>query len=143
MSYYMRFITTDTAETTPSILEQALKETDSEYSIADSGELKHGDDVYAVVEVNRPGDSLFAEEIGELREFVEAVRGKRKADVLRTLDNAKAIVAVQVLFGGRESEATLEKLDPLWEWLMSHRKGLLQADGEGYYDQTGPILKVE
>ena len=139
----MRFITTDTAETTPSILEQALKETDSEYSIADSGELKHGDDVYAVVEVNRPGDSLFAEEIGELREFVEAVRGKRKADILRTLDNAKAIVAVQVLFGGRESEATLEKLDPLWEWLMSHRKGLLQADGEGYYDQTGPILKVE
>lgn len=143
MSYYMRYITTDTAETTHAVLEQVLKERDSQYSITESGELMHGDDVYGVVEVNRPGDGLFEEEIGELKEFVGDVRGKRKADVLKTLDAASAIVVVQVLFGGRQSEATLQKLDPLWEWLISHRKGLLQADGEGYYDQTGRILKVE
>jgi len=138
----MRFITTDSAETTPSILEQALKETDSQYSITESGELKHGDDVYGVVEVNRPGDGLFEEEIGELKEFVEDVRGKRKPDVLKSLDEAKAIIAVQVLFGDRQAEVTLQKLDPLWEWLISNRKGLLQADDEGYYDQSGRILKV-
>jgi len=145
MSYYMRFITTDTAETTPLILEQALKERDSQYSISESGELKHGDDLYGVVEVNRPGDSdgLFEEEIGELKEFVEDVRGKRKADVLKTLDDAKAIVAVQVLFGDRQHEAAIRKLDALFEWLISHRKGLLQVDDEGYYDQTGLVLKVE
>ncbi len=143
MSYYMRFITTDSPETMLSILEQALKETDSQYSIAESGELKHGNDVYGVVEVNRPGDGLFEEEIGELKESMQDVRGKRKADVLKTLDEARAIVAVQVLFCDRQLEATLQKLDPLWEWLLSHRKGLLQADGEGYYDQTGRILKVE
>src|SRR6267142_555027 len=92
MSYYMRFITTDATETTSSILEQALKETDPQYSIGESGELKHGDDVYGVVEVNRPGDGLFEEEIGELKEFVKDARGKRKADVLRTLDEATAIL---------------------------------------------------
>ncbi len=42
-----------------------------------------------------------------------------------------------------EPEATLQKLDPLWGWLISHRKGLLKADGEGYYDHSGLMLKVE
>jgi hypothetical protein len=143
MSYYMRFITTDTTETTHVILEQGLKERDTQYSIAKSGELKHGEDVYGVVEVNRPGDGLFDEEIGELKEFVEDVRGKRKAHVLKILDTAKAIVAVQVLFGDRQPEATRQKLNPLWEWLIFNRKGLWQLDDQGYFDQTGRILKVK
>ncbi len=143
MSYYARFISTDTTETTLSILERALKETDSQYSIAESGELKHGDDVYAVIEVNRPGDGLFEEEIGELKEALDDIRGKRKGEVVKTLSEARAIVAVQVLFADGNSEATFQKLDPLWVWLISHRKGLLQADDEGYYAKTGRILKVE
>ena len=143
MSYYVRYISTDVTDTTRSTLQQALKERDSQYFIAESGELKHGEEVYGVVEINRSGDGLFEEEIEELKEFVKDVRGKRKPDVLKTLDDAKAIVAVQVLFGDRQTEATLQKVDPLWEWLISHRSGLLQADDEGYYDQTGRILKVE
>ena len=151
MGYHMRFITTDASETTPAILEQALKAADSQYSIAESGELKHGDELYGAVEINRPGDGLFEEEIEELKEFVEDaqtswlsfLRGKRKAYVVKTLDSARAIVAVQVLFGGRQAEATIRKLDPLFEWLIANRKGLLQVDDEGYYDQAGRILKVE
>ena len=143
MSYYMRFITTEATETTTSILEQALKARDPQYSITASGELKHGDDLYGSIEINRPGDGLFEEEIAELKEFVDDVRGKRKPEVLKTLHEAKAIIAVQVLFGDRQVEATMQKLDPLWEWLLSNRKGLLQVDDEGYYDQTSRILKVE
>jgi hypothetical protein len=143
MSYYVRFIATDTTSTTCSVLQRALKAKDPQYSIAKSGELKHGEDVYGVVEINRSGDKLFDEEIGELKESVEAVRGKRKADVLKTLDTAKAIVAVQVVFGDRQAEVTRQKLNPLWEWLIFNRKGLWQADDQGYYDQTGRILKVK
>jgi hypothetical protein len=143
MSYYMRYISTDTTETTTSVLQQALKERDPEFSIAESGELKHGGDLYGVVEINRPGDGLFEEEIEELKEFVEEVRGKRKKDVIKMLDSARAIVAVQVLFGDRQWEAAIRKLDPLFEWLIVNRKGLLQVDDEGYYDQTGRVLKVE
>ena len=142
MSYYIRYISTDATETTPPTLQEALTERDPQYSIAASGEFKHGEEVYGVVEINRPGDGLFEEEIEELKEFVKDVRGKRKLDVLKTLDDARAIVAVQVLFGDRPAEVTLQKLDPLWEWLISHRRGLLQADDEGYYDKTGRILKV-
>jgi hypothetical protein len=143
MGYYMRFIATDQTETKLSTLEQALKELDAGYSIAASGELKHGDDLYGVVEINLPGDGLFDGEIGELKEFVEEVRGRRRGDVLKTLDEARAIIAVQVLWEDRQPEATLQRLDPLWQWVISHRKGLLQADGEGYYDHSGLILKVE
>jgi hypothetical protein len=124
-------------------LEQALQQTDPRYSITESGQLRHGDDLYGLVEINLPDDDLFEEELSELKESVEEVRGARRADVLKTLDEAKAIVAVEVLWQGREPEPTLQKIDPLWAWLFSHRKGLLQADGEGYYDRSGHILKVE
>ena len=139
----MRYISTDNTEMTTSVLQQALKEKNPEYSLAESGEVKCGDEVYGAVEINRPGDGLFEEEIEELKEFVEDVRGKRKADVVKTLDSAKAIVAVQILFGDRQAEAAIRKLDPLFEWLIVNRKGLLQVDDEGYYDQTGLVLKVE
>ena len=52
-------------------------------------------------------------------------------------------VAVRVLDQGREPEETLAKLDPLWQWLLANREGLLQAEGEGYYGATGLILQVE
>ena len=143
MGYYMRFISIDDTEITRSVLEQVLQQRDLRYSITEAGEIKHGDDIYGLVEINLLGEELFEEELLELKEDVEDVRGKRQSDVLKTLDEAKAIVAVQVLWQGRETEPTLQKLDPMWEWLLTHRKGLQQADGEGYYDHSGHILKVE
>ena len=151
MGYYMRFIETDSTETTRAILDGALRTVDSNYSLTASGELKYGDDCYGSVEINRPGAGLFDEEIEELKRFVEDaqlgwlsfMRIGRKAHVVKTLDSATAIVSVQIMFGDRETEATLDKLDPLFQWLFANRKGLLQVDGEGYYDQAGRILKVE
>lgn len=143
MGYYMRFIMVDGPEISLPSLEQALKRIDPAYSILESGELKHGSDLYGVIEINRPGDGLFDEEIEELKEFVEDARGRRRKDVLKVLDNAKAIVAVQVLWQGRETEPTLQKIDPLWQWLFSHCKGLLQADGEGYYDDQFRLILEE
>ena len=58
------------------------------------------------------------------------------------LTNATSIIAVRVLWQGREPEPTLEKLDALWNWLLSNRTGLMQADDEGYYDSSGLILSV-
>ncbi len=143
MAYYMRYIVTDDAEITLSTLERVLKEIDPAYAITESGELKHGSGLYGVIEINRPGDGLFDEEIVELKEFVKESRGKKRAAVLRVLDDARAIIAVQVLFQDRDTEETLDKINPLWEWLFSHHKGLLQADGEGYYDHAKLILEVE
>jgi hypothetical protein len=150
MSYYMRYISTDEQEITVPMLERILKSLDPQYSIAnaqesptESGDLVYGNENYGQIEINRPGDSLFEEELEELREFLNEARGKKKEIVLQTLDNATTTVAIQVLWQERNTEQTLSKIDPLWQWLFSNRKGLLQVDGEGYYDSSGLILEEQ
>jgi hypothetical protein len=140
MGYYMRFISTDDREITLSILEQALLKVDPRYSINAVGELRHAEDLYGLIQIDLLDEC--DEEIAELKEDVEEARGTRRAEVIKTLDEARTMVAVQVLWQGRETEPTLLKIDPLWDWLFSHRKGLQHADGEGYYDRSGLILQV-
>jgi hypothetical protein len=145
----MRFIAVDEQDVSLSILEAALQQTDAAYLIerdedSDSeGALTYEGDVYGQLEVSRAGDGIFNEEIEELKEFVEESEGEKKSEVTHILSQAKAIVAIRVLWQGRESEETLEKVGPLWQWLFANRTGLLQADGEGYYDASGLILEVE
>jgi len=145
----MRFIVTDEKDVSLGTLESALKQIDPAYLIdrdeeTDSeGLLKWRDAVYGQIEVNRPGDGLFDGEIEELKEFVENSEGAKRSDVLNVLGQAKAIVAIRVVYERRESEDTLVKIDPLWQWLFANRQGLLQAGGEGYYDSSGLILEVK
>jgi hypothetical protein len=150
MSYNMRFVVTTDQEIALPAIADALKEIDPSCELAvdseatrPSADLVFGGDLYAELEINTPGDGLFDEELGELKELLEDAGYGDKARVLGVLDNAKGILAVRVLFGERETEATTAKLDPLWEWLFANREGLLQADGEGYYDSSGLILEVE
>ena len=97
----------------------------------------------AHVTINVPGDGLFDDERAELLESAAESAGPGKAKVLETLANARTILAVQVLLGAGDSDETLDALDPLWSWLIDNRRGLLQADGEGYYDENGLILELD
>lgn len=108
------------------------------------GVLYRDDEDFAVIEVNRRGEELFDEEIEEFRAFLaELEDSPGKERVLRCLDVASAIVAVQVLFGGRDADETLEALDPLWDALFEDYGGLLQADEEGFYDADDQVLELE
>jgi hypothetical protein len=152
MGYYMRYIVTD-GELRLVEIEEALRGTDGAYRLhqhsgtqRQSADLYHGDELYGELEINRPGDGLFEDEIAELREMVEEREesdedGRRR--VVDLLTRATGMLAVRVLWQGRDAEPTLERLDPLWRWLHDRREGLLQADSEGYYDQDGLVLAVE
>ena len=59
------------------------------------------------------------------------------------LRRATAIVCLQVLWQGRDSEATFSKIDLLWQWLFLFRRGVMQADGEGFYDEDGLIVEAK
>jgi hypothetical protein len=142
VGYYMRYILTDDRSITLEELDVALKAVDSAYAIKE-GELCHGPELYGEIELNHSGEELFEEEIKELQEFVNDDDSDNRDRVLRVLRAAKAILAIRVLWQGRETEPTLEKIDPLWTWLMANRDGLLQADGDGYYDRTGLVLQTE
>lgn len=149
MGYYMRYIVVDEGDLTITALENILKQVDPAYSISDvsvlprgeSGVLTHGQDVYGEIEINKSGSDLLEEEQEELEEFLEDSTGKQKDTVLHTPENAQATVAIRVLWQDRQVEDTLSRIDPLWEWLFENHKGLLQVDGEGYYDSSGLILE--
>jgi hypothetical protein len=148
MGYYMRFLLADEEETTIDLLEAALQRIDPAYSIAvangsgEEGELRYNEDVYGEIEINRPDNKLFGEELEELKEEIEESASPNLQRVLDALDDARAMVVVRVLWGGRESDDTLEKIGVLWDWLLANRRGLLQTD-EGYSDGSGLILEVE
>lgn len=142
----MRYVVGDERAVSLDEIGRALAAVDKRYRLQhadNTGTLSHGATLIAQVEVNVPGDGLFDEERDELIEFAEDAEGGGKQRVLEMLRGARALVAAQVLFGTGETESTLQLLDPLWHWLSEHRRGLLQADGEGYYDGADLVLEVE
>jgi len=146
VGYYMRYIVADERPVGLGEIDRAVSPTGGAIT-RDSGDsvglLHHNRTPIAQLEINVPGDGLFDTEVSELIEFVEDAEGSAKERVVTTLRSARAIVAAQVLFGTGDTASTLSALDPVWRWLLQNRRGLLQADGEGYYDAEGLILQVE
>lgn len=148
MPYRMRFFDTSAEALSLKDVEAVLKREDPAYRLEifedsepPAADLYFRDGVYAQIEINQPGDGLFDEEIEEMLEslFDPEDRGQKRVE--QVLKTAKRTIAVQVLSQGRTSEETLSVIDPLWKWLFLTRKGLLQADGEGYYDEDELILE--
>ncbi len=149
MGFYMRFFVTDTEPVTLGVLDSALRQVDSEYALTDRvsdrgefGLLRYADEPFGEVDINAPGDGVFEEEIAEFLEFIEDTSGAGKARVQEALNNSRATVAIKVLFFERETEETLKRIDPVWNWLFANREGILQVDREGFYDQDALILQL-
>jgi hypothetical protein len=144
LGYYIRYIVADDAAVTMKEVRSAFA--GEEYAV-------EGDETEATIQyrgrrighvtINNPGDGLFDEEREELVEVAQDGDGAARHRVVETLSSARVIVAVQVLFGDGDTSRTLDALSPLWSWLQANRQGLLQADGEGYYDNTGLILALD
>jgi hypothetical protein len=146
MSFYVRYYITDDDDLSLAQLQAGLQEFDSAYVVpheADTGELHYAGDVYAQVEINRPGDGLFDEELEETIDGVTLTGGPRAQQVIDTLREVRQTVALRVLWQGRDSEQTLTKIDPVLVWLMMNREGMLQVDGEGFYEGEELIFEME
>lgn len=141
----MRYIVVDQEPITVEDVHRAFAVEEEDYVVdgedSEAG-VALGGQILAHVTINVPGDGSFDDERAQLIESAKEGEGPGKAAVLEALSNARTILAVQVLFGDRETDETLDALDPLWSWLQDNRRGLLQADGEGYYDTSGLILEV-
>jgi hypothetical protein len=146
MGYIMRFISTDDRAISLPIIEGALQQIDSAYSITnievvDLGDLMFGNIRCAIIEINRPGEDIFEDDLDAFREMVQEAKNPSEKWVLETLDQAKAMVVVEALWEGEDSETVLAKIDPLWDWLFANYSGLSQADNEGFYDQSGLVVE--
>ena len=149
MGYYLRYVVAEDQPVSVGELRRAFVEAGAEYRLEASGDggraatVLHNGQPVAELEVNVPGDGLFEDERAELLEEAAEGVGRGKRRVLETLRGARGIVAAQVLFGDGEVRAALAHLDPLWAWLAAHRRGVLQVDGEGYYDGGELVLRVD
>ena len=146
MSYYMRYLIDDDKKIDLEVIETALKRSNPDYKLeskdaeAETATLMLGTALYGQVEINRRGSELLDEELEELLECIEDAEGSGADSVKQVLQDCCSMVALQVLWQGRDTESTLAKIDPLWKWLFSEYRGLLQADGEGFYNADGQML---
>jgi len=146
MGYYMRFIGIGQAVTIKE-LKTTLIAIDKKYKVIEAqieatrGELLYQNMLLGEIEINQPDDGIFDDDIEELIDLISDSGQKNEAKIINSLKNATFIVAVSALWEGKDSDQTLAKLDALWDLLFENKHGILQADNDGFYDQTGLILE--
>lgn len=146
MGYFFRFFVADAKPLDFVVVQSALQEIDSHYtvivdSLTDTAQLFYESEYLALVEINGADDEIFHDDLNEFYDLIGHDDGEAEVRVRKVLANAQKIVAVEAQWSGEDAEPVLSRIDPLWDWLFMHHDGLLQADGEGFYDSSGLILK--
>ncbi len=145
MTYLMRFIIPDGEPPTLAEIGEVLHRLDEHFVIfpdaADkaSGDLMYAEDVYGEIEINSSNDVVFTEDIQELLDAIAETDEINVGQIREFLDKCSGMVALRVSELGHFNT---DRLDMLWDWLFETRGGLLQVDGEGYYDRDRLVLPV-
>jgi hypothetical protein len=100
-----------------------------------------------VVDVDHADDpSGIAEEVGEFLERLEDVAPSPARDlIVQHLARSRFIVAIRIptsVLGTEHEEALWQASDELLDYFVQHSDGLIQADGEGFYEAETLILKL-
>lgn len=146
MGYCLRFIVAEGSPPTLADLRTGLLPLSPDYSLEpedQSATLAYQGTPIALIGIRASGDDLFDKERSELVECLGNCLGDRKPEVLVALQGATGTVTAQVLTDGDDPSMVVQWLEPVWGWMFTNRRGLLQVDGEGYYDRGGLVLKVE
>jgi hypothetical protein len=98
--------------------------------------------IVEVSRANQPGEALLHEEIGEFEEFLEDVpESENKRKVLEHLAATRYIVAVQLPASDIDQDGYAAN-----GWFMAYFaencKGMIQADGEGFYEGNELIVEL-
>ena len=146
MGYLMRYISTDSKPITLSMIETALKKVDPAYAVVnievnDLGDLMYADTRCAIIEINRPGDDIFEDDLAEFKNMVGQGDNPAEERVRVILNQSTALIVIEAFWQGEMAEPILARIDPLWDWLFANYEGISQADNEGFYDRSGLILE--
>jgi hypothetical protein len=146
VGYFFRFFAADAQGLDFLSVQTALRKLDPQYrleidELRELAVLSYGEQRLALVEINGQDDDIFQDDLAEFRDLVGDGNSPAENRVREVLQTTQTIVAVEAQWEGEDAEPVLSRIDVLWEWLFTSRKGLLQADGEGFYDADGLILK--
>ncbi len=106
------------------------------------GDLHLNDIPIAMISIEDKGDSLFEEDIEEFQELLEDEPSAVAREVEIILDKCQRIVVVQLFTSQGSLEDSLQRIDLLWNHLTASRTGLVQVDGEGFYNSERLILDL-
>lgn len=146
MGYFMRYISNESANIDFGVLNEALQSIDRSYEIrmnsfGDLGELYFSGRLYANVEIDAPDDEIFEDDILSFIEMVGTPSTSQEQSVVEILQSAQLMVTIESFWEGNDPEPTLEKIDPLWDWLFTRLQGVLQVDNEGFYGADGLLVE--
>ena len=145
MGYYLRFISTNEKKTTLLQIARGLKKFDPKYSFADGEWFVYDGVDYAHIEINRPDDEIFEDEIEFLKGRLDRPDSEGAKQVVKTLNQATCIFFFQVFLGVRndqEIDEMFKVFDPLWNWFYANREGILHMENNGFYDKSGLIAEA-
>lgn len=145
----MRFFDTEPRPLYLSELRDGLREIDPSFDLdgwsdaSGSGFLMYDGATHAEVTIDSPEHDYFDSDTEMLKSHIQVASGPGRAQVEIVLRDAKRMICLRVLSGGRDAETNLSRLDVLWDWLFAHRSGLLHAEGEGFYKDETLILAIK
>lgn len=145
MTYHMRFLITDPGPVDLADLAKFLRGVNRKYQFehdSEGGTVSLAGEEIASIEINTPGDGTFDDELAMLENSASEGSGTGEARVADALATVQTLFTVKIPGSAGRQDGARDNLDPVWEWLFANRKGLLQADAEGYSDEAGMIFEV-
>jgi hypothetical protein len=128
VSCYHRYVVTDDQPVTLTELERALRQVDPAFAI-DGDTLRLGETKCGLIDVTYPGDPVCN---GDLELLARLAEGKGNRDpILASLRGAECLVTVTPLC----EDASV--LQPLWDWLLANRAGILAFEGAYFRTRAG------
>lgn len=122
MSTYHRYLIADGGKTSLDELRECLRERDPLYDIDEDTVTFNGEECGIIVDVTERGDPVFDDDIDLLGG--RANNDPAAEEIKRRLDSSTCMVTMQVI--GTCDEIAL---GALWEWLGTHKKGILAYEG--------------
>lgn len=134
MSFYIRYVLTDTQTVTVGELEKVLRQVDSTYVI-DGDLIRLGEAEQGVIDITHRGDPICDDDLDLLTRL--AVSKEHRNAILAAIQDARGMVCVQPL--NPVEFRACKVLTPLWDWLLANRAGFLAWEGGQFFDRTGEL----
>jgi len=134
MTFYVRYILTDNDDITFPQVTDILKTISPDYEV-DEDVINFKGELIGLLDINEPGDGIFEGDIDLLTEFAEDKEAKDI--ILADLEKAKLLVVVQVL--GANWDASMDAVEPLFDWFLANHPGLLAVEGGEFWNSAGQL----
>jgi hypothetical protein len=145
MGEYWRYLYTDGVVTLDDLERgfRALSDRfwlERDHAAGNIADLIYEDDSYAEIEIDTAQSDLFRDDVDVLREQLADAGPDERPAVERieaVFASARGMIALRPTDFGI---VYLDRIEPIWDWVMARWPGMLQIDDDGYYDRDGAIL---